>query len=162
MYTFPDQTNRQFVQILMDSKLLSQTASCTGHRWRKTKDFFVFCSRKICLEFFHGFSSFVLCHLCPVHKINAQTPTTAILSTHLLHGFIVNVKCRMDDFIYRKTNICLSFNFLKQYSANGTCWTSVNMQEYATSLWLLWKSQIFPDLYWNSLTCSIVPYGEKN
>ena len=42
------------------------------------------------------FCSFVLCHLCLVHKINAQTPITAILSTNLIHEFIVNVKYRMD------------------------------------------------------------------
>ena len=36
--------------------------------------------------------SFVSCHLCPVHKINTQTPTTAILSTYLLHEFIVNAE----------------------------------------------------------------------
>ena len=29
--------------------------SCTGHRWCKAKDFFVFCSGKICLVCFHGF-----------------------------------------------------------------------------------------------------------
>ena len=42
MYTFRDQMNWQFVQ-------------CTGHRWRKTKDFFDFCSGKICLVLFHSF-----------------------------------------------------------------------------------------------------------
>ena len=50
--------------------------SCTGHRWRKAKDFFVFCSGKICLVLFQGCCSFVLRHLCPVHKLNAQTPIT--------------------------------------------------------------------------------------
>ena len=34
--------------------------------------------------------SFVLCRLCLVHKINAQTAITAILSTNLIHEFIVN------------------------------------------------------------------------
>ena len=87
----------------------------------------------------NGFSSFVLCHLSPVHKINVQSPITAILYTQLLHEFMVNVKCRM-DWSYRKPYVCLSFNFLKQYSANGTCLTSVNMQEYVNPLWLLWKS----------------------
>ena len=43
----------------------------SGHRWRKAKDFFVFCSRKICMVLFH--CSFVSRHLCLVHKINAQT-----------------------------------------------------------------------------------------
>ena len=32
--------------------------------------------------------SFVLRHLCLVHKINAQTSITAILSTYLIHEFI--------------------------------------------------------------------------
>ena len=86
-----------------------------------------------------------------VHKINAQSRITTILVTHLLHEFIVNVKHRM-DWSYRKPYICLSFNFWKQYPADGICLTSVNMQKFVTSLWLLWKSPIFPDLYWNSLT----------
>ena len=86
-----------------------------------------------------------------VHKINAQTPITAILSTYLIHEFLVNVKCRMDG-SHRKPYICLSFDFLIQYSANGTCLTLVNIHKYVTSLWRLWKSYIFPDLYWNSLT----------
>ena len=101
--------------------------SCTGHRWCKTKDFFVFCSGKICLVCFLKFCSFVLCHLCLVHKINAQTPITAILSTYLIHEFLVNVKCRMDG-SHRKPYICLSFDFLIQYSANGTVF---NSGEYA-------------------------------
>ena len=99
MYTFRDQMNWQFVQ-------------CTGHRWRKTKDFFDFCSGKICLVLFHGFF-FCFRHLCPVHEVNAKTPITAILFTHLLHEFIVNVNCRM-DWSCRKPYICLSLNFLKQ------------------------------------------------
>ena len=61
--------------------------------------------------------------ICPDNGF--QTPITAILSAHLLHEVIVNVKCRM-DWSYRKPS-CLSVNFFKQYSANGTCLTSVNM-----------------------------------
>ena len=125
--------------------------SCSRHRWRKAKDFLVFCPGKICLVLFQGCCSFVLHHLCPVHKINAQAPITTILTTHWLHEFIVNVKHRM-DWSYRKPYICLSFNFWKQYLADGICLTSVNMQKYVTSLWLLWKSPVFPDLHWNSLT----------
>ena len=140
MYPFPDQMNWQFVQVLMNSKIPLKT-SCTGHGWRKAKDFFVFCSEKICLVLFQGCCSFVLRHLC----------ITTILATHLLHEFIVNVKHRMDR-SYRKRYICLSFNFWKQYPSDGICLTSVNMQKYVTSLWLLWKSPIFPDLNWNSLT----------
>ena len=127
-------------------------ALCTGHRWCKAKVFFVFCSGKICLVCSHGFLFFCfICHLCLIQKINAQTPITAILSTYLIHEFIVNVKCRMDE-SHRKPYICLSLEFLIQYSANGTCLTSVNIRESVTSLWLLWKSYIFPDLYWKSLT----------
>ena len=87
------------------------------------------------------------------HKFpNSQTPITTVLATHLLHKFIVNVKHRM-DWSYRKPYIFLSFNFWKQYPADWIiCLTSVNMQEYVTSLSLLWKSPVFPDLYWNSLT----------
>ena len=118
---------------------------CTGHKWRKAKDFFVFCSGKICLVLFQGSCYFVLRHLCPVHKMNAQTPITTILSTNLLHEFITNVKHRM-DWSYRKPYICLSFNFWKQCPADGICLTPVNMQKYVSSRWLLWKSPIFPDL----------------
>ena len=59
--------------------------SCTEHRWRKAKDVFVFCSGKICLVLFQGCCYFDLPHLCPVHKVNAQTTITTILATHLLH-----------------------------------------------------------------------------
>ena len=52
--------------------------SCTGHRWCEAKDFFVFCSGKICLICFHGclFFCFIsyLCpnshHSHPVHLFN--------------------------------------------------------------------------------------------
>ena len=120
MYTFPDQMNWQFVQILMDSKFHSKlrvldTDYVKQNSW--AKDFFVFCSGKICLVLFQGCCSFVLRHLCPVHEINAQTPVTTILATHLLHEFIVNVKHRM-DWSYGKPYICLSFNFWKQYPAD--------------------------------------------
>ena len=97
--------------------------SCTGHRWRKAKYFLFFCSRKICLVLFQGCRSFVLRHLCPVHKLNAQTPITTILEWM--------------DWSYRKPYIYLSFNFWKQYPADGICLTAVNMQKYVTFLWLL-------------------------
>ena len=94
MYTFTDQMNWQFVQILMDSKFHSKlrvldTGDLKQNSW--AKDFFVFCSGKICLVLFQGCYSFVqLRYLCPIHKINAQTPITTMLATHLLHEFIVN------------------------------------------------------------------------
>ena len=115
--------------------------SCTGHRWCKAKDVFVFCSGKMCLVCFRGLFFCFICHLCLLHKINAETPITANLYTYKIHEFLVNVKCRMDG-SHRKPYICLSFDFLIQYSANGTCLTSVSMQKYVTSLWLLWKSYI--------------------
>ena len=60
---------------------------------------------------------------CPVSltRWRFQTPISAILSAHLwhlLHEFIMNVKCRM-DWCYRKPYICLSFNFFKQNFSNG-------------------------------------------
>ena len=134
MYTFPGRMNWQFVQILMDSKFHSRLRVLDTDDVKQ--DFFVFCSRKICLVLFQGCCSFVLRHLCPVHKINAQTPITTILSTNLLHEFITNVKRRM-DWSYRKPYICLSFNFWKQYPADGIYLTSVNMQKYVISLWPL-------------------------
>ena len=96
--------------------------------WRDQKDFFFSVQGKSSWFCFMVFCSFVFCHLCPVHKINAQTPIAAILSTYSLHECIVNVRCRM-DWSYRKPYIYLSLNFLKQYFANETCLTSVNMQE---------------------------------
>ena len=85
----------------------------------------------------HGFLFFCfICHLCLLRKINAQTPITTILCTYFIHEFLVNVKCRMDG-SHMKPYICLSFDFSIQYSANGTCLTSVSVQEYVTSLWLL-------------------------
>ena len=99
--------------------------SCTGHRWRKAKYVLFFCSRKICLVLFQGCRPFVLRHLCPVHKLNAQTPITTIL--------------KWMDWSYRKPYIYLSFNFWKQYPADGICLTAVNMQKYVTFLWLLFE-----------------------
>ena len=69
--------------------------------------------------------------ICPDNVF--QTPITVILSTHLLHEFIANVKCRV-DWSCRKNYICLLFNVLEQYSANRICLTSVNMSR---SSWLI-------------------------
>ena len=88
MYTFPDQMNWQFVQILVDSKIPLKT-SCTGHRWRKAKDFFVFCWGKIRLVLFQGICSFVLHCLCPVHKI--KSPNSH--HNHPRHQFISWIYC---------------------------------------------------------------------
>ena len=139
MYTFPDQMNWQFVQILMDSKFQSKlrVLETDDVKW-KTSLFSVQGKSA-----WYVFMVFVLlfCHLSLLHKINAQTPITAILSTYLIHEFLVNVKCRMDG-SHRKPYICLSFDFLIQYSDKGTCLTSLSVQKYVTSLWLLWKSYI--------------------
>ena len=142
-HTFPEEMNWQFVQILMILNS-SQNFVYWTPWWGKTKDFFVFCSGKMCSVCFHGFWFFCFIVLCfvlcchPVHLFNTWI-------------FIMNIKCRMDG-SHRKPYICFSFDFLIQYSASGTCLTSVNMHKYVISLWRLWKSYIFPDLYWNSLT----------
>ena len=36
---------------------------------------------KICLVLFHGFCSFLSCHLCPVHEVNAITVFCMVLFT---------------------------------------------------------------------------------
>ena len=120
-------------------------SSRPGHRWCKTKEFFVFCSGKICLVCFQAFLFF--CFMSSVSDTQNKCPNSH--HNHPIHLF--------NTWIYRECKvpngwICLSFDFLIQYSANGICLTSVNMQEYVTSLWLLWKSYIFPDLYWTSMT----------
>ena len=141
MYTFPDQMHWQFIQILMDSKFQSKLRVLdTDDVKQKTSLFSV--QGKSAWYVFMIFCSFVLCHLCLVHKINAQTPITAILSTNLIHEFIVNFKYRM-EWSRRKPYICLPFDFLIQYSGNGTCLTSVKIQEYvreyvtSLSYWLI-------------------------
>ena len=114
---------------LMVGSRLAVKWSCTGPRWCKAKDFFVFCAGTICLVCFHGF--FVLLfYMSSVSVTQNKCPNsiTAILSTYLIHDFLVNVKCRMDG-SHRKPFICLSFDFLVQYSANGTC--LLNFDEYA-------------------------------
>ena len=149
MYTFPDQMNWQFVQVLMDSKFHSKLRALdTDDRKQKTSLFSVQVKSA-----WYCFKAVVL--LSSVsgtrNKCPNSDPITTILATHLFHEFIVNVKHRM-DWSYGKPYICLLFNFWKQNPADGICFTTMNMQKYVTSLWLLWKSPIFPDLYWNSLT----------
>ena len=135
MYTFPDQMNWQFVQILMGSKIpLKVRVLDTDDLKQKTSLFSVqgksawYCFKAVVLFFFTY-------HLCPVQKVNAPTPITAILATHLFHEFIVNIKHRI-DWSCRKRYICLSCNFWKQYPSDEICLTSVNMQKYVISL--LW------------------------
>ena len=151
MYTFSDQIYWQFVQILMDSKFHSKLCVLDTNDVKQKTSLFSVQGKSAWYILFQGSCYFVLRHLCPVHKINAQTPITTILSTNLLHEFITNVKHRM-DWSYRKPYICLSFNFWKQYPADGICLTPVNTQKYVSSRWLLWKSPIFPDLNGNLLT----------
>ena len=86
MYTFPDQFNWQFVQIIMDSKFQSKLCVLdTDDVKRKTSLFSV--QGKSVWYCFMVFCSFVLHHLCPVHKIIHQTRITAILGTHLLRYY---------------------------------------------------------------------------
>ena len=140
MYIFPDQLNRQICPVLMDSKFHSKL------RVLDTDDvkhyFFVFCSGKTCLVLFQGCCSFVVRHLCPVDN----TPITTILATHLLHEFIVTVTHRM-DWSYRKPYICLSFNFWKQYPADGIYlrWFDPDFFGEGGTI-LLWSSLVSPPL----------------
>ena len=151
MYTFPDQINLQFVRVLMDSKFHSKLRVLdTDDVKQKTSLFSVQGkSAWYCLC-----CSFVSRHLCPVHTINAPTPITTILATHLLHEFIVNVKHRM-DWSYRKRYIYLSFNSGKQYLSDGICLTSVNMQKYVTYLYDFFDRVRF------SLTYTEIPWLDK-
>ena len=126
MYTFPDQMNWQIFPDINGFPIPLKT-SCTGHSWRKAKDFFVFYSGNICLVLFQGCYFFVLRHLCPVHKINAPKPITTILATHLLREFIVNVKHRM-DWSYRKPYMLVVLFLDTIFS----CWWNMfNFGEYA-------------------------------
>ena len=97
---------------------------------------------------FMVFCSFVLLSSVSVtqNKTIKKLPSKPSCPPIKYMTFLVNVKCRMDG-SHRKPCICLSFDFLIQYSANGACSTWVSMQEYVTSLWLLWKSYIFPVTY---------------
>ena len=73
----------------MDSKFQSKLRVLeTDNVKQKTSLFSV--QGKSAWYVFMFFCSFVLCHLCLVHKINAHTSITAILSTYLIHEFIVN------------------------------------------------------------------------
>ena len=140
MYTFLDQVNWQFVQILMASKFESKLRALeTDDIKRKTYLFPVHEKSKSALYCFVVFSLlvFAICHLLP----------------SVLHALIVNVKYRMDfDLKENPISACslISWNTILPMEH---ALTSVNMQENVTSLWLLWKSLTFPDLYWNSLTC---------
>ena len=137
MYTFPDQMNWQFVQILMDSKFQSKLRVLDTDDVKQKTSLFSVQGNLLGM-----FSWFVLLfYMSSVPVTHAQTPITANLPTYLIYEFLVNVKCRMDG-SHRKPYIFLLFDFLIQYSANRTCLTSVSMQKYVTSLWLLWKSYI--------------------
>ena len=108
MCTFPYQMYCKLVQILIASKFHSKLREQdTDHVKQKTSLFSV-----------HGksawiyFKAFVLLFwvICVRYTKYARTPITTILATHLLHEFIVNVEHRM-DWSYRKSYVCLSFNF---------------------------------------------------
>ena len=57
--------------------------SCTGHRWCKTKDFFVFCSGKICLVCFLEFLFF--CFMSSVSGTQNKCPNSH--HSHPVHQF---------------------------------------------------------------------------
>ena len=112
MCTFPDQMNWQFVQIRA-SKLRSKLRVLdTDDVKQKTSLFSV--HGKIYLVLFHAFCSFVLEYVICVRYKKYIPKLLAILSTHLLHEFIVNVKPAWIDRVGKPYNIiCLSFNFLE-------------------------------------------------
>ena len=105
MYTFPDQMNWQFVQILMDSKLQSKLRVLdTDDVKQKTSLFSV--QGKSGLYVFMVFWFFVLYVIkCP-HSHHSHP-------VHLFNTWISRecIKCRMDG-SQRKPYICLSFDFL--------------------------------------------------
>lgn len=112
MHTFPDQMNWHFVQILMDSKFQSKFhALDTDDVAQKTSLFSVqgqsaWCCFMVLVPLFY-----VIWVRYTKYSVNAYTPITTILATHLLHEFIVNVKYTM-DWSNRKPYTFLSFNFI--------------------------------------------------
>ena len=95
--------------------------SCTGHRWGKTKRFFCFLFRENLLGMFSRFLV-LLFYVSSLSGTQNKGPNSH--RSHPVHLFntwifIMNVKCRMDG-SHRKPYICFSFDFLIQYSANGT------------------------------------------
>ena len=154
MYTFPDQMNWQFVQILMDSKFHSKL--------RVLKTQMTQSKRLLCFLFRENLLGIVsrLLFFCSVTSSVPDTQNKCLNShhnhprPHLLHEFIVNVKHRM-DWSYRKRYICLSFNSGKQYPSDGICLTSVNMQKYVTYLYDFFERVRF------SLTYTEIPWLDK-
>ena len=82
MYTFPDQMNWQFVQILMDSQFQSKLRVLDTDDV-KQKDFFVFCSGKICWVCFHGYLFF--CFMSSVSGTQNKCPNSH--HSHTVHLF---------------------------------------------------------------------------
>ena len=147
MYTFPDQMNWQFVQILIHFKFQSKLRVLDTDDVKQKTSFFSVRDNLLAMFSWFFFVCF-MCHLCLLHKINAQTPITAILSTCLIHEFLVNVNCRMDG-SHRKPYICLSFDFLIQYSANFGEYAGICHLPLASLKRVTFN---FPDRYGNSLT----------
>ena len=83
MYTFPDQMNWQFVQILMDSKFQSKLRVLDTHDVKEKTCLFSV-QGKCAWYCFMVLCSFVSCHLCPVHKITTNNSH----HNHPLHLFI--------------------------------------------------------------------------
>ena len=98
MFTFPDQMNRQFVQILTIPNSSQNFVYWTQNEV-KQKTFLFSVQRKSAWYMFSWFWFFCfICHLCLVHKINVQTPITAILSTYLIHLI-------MSTYFYRECKV---------------------------------------------------------
>ena len=68
-------------------------SSCSGHRWCRTKDFFAFCSGKICLVCFHAFLFF--CFMSSVSGTQNKCPNSH--HSHPVHLF--------NTWIYRECKV---------------------------------------------------------
>ena len=80
-------------------------------------------------DYCYSVPSLATSHLCKKYQIIYK-------SVHsYLCACIRNKYPRRSEFVGNvHIQVCLSFNFLKQYSAKGTCLISENMQEYVNSL----------------------------
>ena len=89
----------------MNGSQIPVKTSFTGHRWRKTKDFFVFCSGKICLVLFHAFCSFVF--MPSVSGTQGKCPNSH--HSHPLHLFITRIyrECKVQNWLILKETLYL-------------------------------------------------------
>ena len=133
---FSDQMSWQFVQICLDSQLQSKLRVLDTDDLKQRCSLFSVQGKSACYCFMVYI--FILCLLCPVYKINAQTWSQPSSPPIYYMNLSWTYSAVWIDLIGNPISFCRFF-FLKQYSANGTCLMS-NFGEYVTSLSLLWKS----------------------